>query len=146
MRIKSIYHNEALGVIALKAVLDTSLTVSFAKSVLILPLVFHKDTLGYIIQNQTSSIEHLVRRSRLISNFNQRYYSLLPVSINSIYLGQKLNCFKINENGVEILKYDFKDDKDIGLRASKIVQAAPLVSSILKEDASSLYQMLNIKI
>ncbi|GAL86837.1 hypothetical protein BTG_19640 [Sporocytophaga myxococcoides] len=147
MKIKSVYHNELLGLIAVDAVLQRTKLISHAKSLLILPLLFHNETLNYILENKITNIEEIVtKRCKLISNFEIRYYSFLPITINAIYLGSSLGYLNVNEDGLGYIQNNGTSREDLGMRANKLINAAPLVGEILNEDAIRLYSFLHLKI
>ena len=58
-----------------------------SKSLLVMPIISHKDLLQYLARKTTTiqSLEQiLVSHQKCFSNFNARFYDSLPTSINAI--------------------------------------------------------------
>jgi len=142
---KNLYHNEVIGALSIASILKHG-ELSFAKGLLVLPLVFHKDTLAFISDNSIHNIKSIVsKRSNLISNFNSRYYSLLSISINSILIGKELKLFKF-ENNQLVNNQENLPWQSLGSRIQQISNVSSKVSEILTANTNELYFHLKIKI
>lgn len=147
---KYIFNNEAFGIVAIASVLKYSQSLSYSKALLVLPFFAHKETLDILKRRNSDirSIEQLiVKKDSLITDFNSRYMSLLPISINSIVL---LNEMRIAENDNGTISYngdsfDF-NNRSLGRRAKDIVNASKKLSTILREDTANLYLQLRVQI
>lgn len=142
---KSIYHNEIIGALSIASVL-THGKISSEKAVLILPFLFHKETLDYLYETNVRSINTLSStKSNLIANFNKRYYSLLTVSLNSILIGKQLKLFDY-QNGMLIIENEDFDYTNFGNRLLKIHKASSVLSNLLSAPSNELYFNLQIKL
>lgn len=147
---KYTFNNEAFGIVAIASLLKVSKNLSYSKALLILPMLAHKETFDLLKRSNTDirSIEHLIaKKSALITNFNKRYFSLLPISINSIII---LNEMKVLENSGGIIKYmndsfDF-NQRDLGKRAKDTVKASDNLARILKASEVNLYLQLRVEL
>lgn len=147
---KYMFNNEAFGIVAVGSVLKFSKTLSYSKALLILPFFAHKETLDLLKRSNSDvrSIEQLIaKKSNLVTNFNARYQSLLPISINAIIV---LNEMRIMQNYQGMINYsndsfDFYH-KSLGNRAKDIVNASKKLSVILQKDAVNLYLQLRVQI
>lgn len=150
----NIYNNELIGCISIYHILKHSHTLSPAKAMLILPLVCHNGILSYLNRANTDvkSIEQLlIRKPELISNFNERFYSLLNTSINSILMLNAMNFISIKEGLIYLIdeEKEFipnKETKIIGKRAYKIIEASGTVSRLLDDKIDNLYLQLRVKL
>ncbi len=146
-----IYNNEAIGAISIASVLRHCKKMSYAKSLLILPFFSHKETTRYLKNGNTkidTLEEFLVKKIECFSNFEERYYSLIPVSINSIFILKELSIIDIREGFLTYVdnnSFDF-EHKDLGKRAKDIIKGSEKLSILLKEDADKLYLQLRIKL
>lgn len=147
---KYFYHNEAIAIIAIMTVLNKLKNIDLLKSLLILPFLFHKATLYYISKNSIDvNFEHLLKNKiSLLSNFSDRFYSFLPITINSIIIAKDLGYLNITNNNI-IISENFDStllNKDIGVRAKLIIDSTDNLIKILNEETSKIYYYTNIKI
>lgn len=147
-----LYNNEAIGAFSIAAVLKSANALSYSKSLLILPFLFHEETTSFLKRSNAvarSSEEIIVKRVEHFGNFNARYYSLLPVSINSIMILKQMGEINISKTNIS-LRPEGKlslDSNNIGKRAESIIKAAPkLANLLLEEDDQSLYLKLRIQL
>lgn len=149
----SVYNNELIGCISIYSVLKECKTLNPAKAMLIIPLMCHNGILSYINRTNTDikSIEQLIiRKPELISNFSERFYSLLVNSINSVSILNSLELIEFSESN--ILKNDKRylfsaeQESELGVRARKIITAAPTVSKLLEDDVENLFLQLRVKL
>lgn len=148
---KYFYNNEAFGIVAIASVLKYSKTLPLSKALLILPTVAHKETLNYLkrVNSDVKSIEQLIiKKSNLVTNFNNRFQSLLPVSINSINILCEMKYVKFVDEHLSLLdesKFNFSESS-LGGRAKAIVQASPKISVLLQKNANDLYLQLRVQL
>lgn len=149
---KNLYKNELLGTVALQSALENSehYRLSFAKTMLVLPLVFDKSLLS-VLKNKNSIV--LSSKDLLISNpsaffaFRVRHEDLLIKSLNTIILAQELGIASIEGENLKLnRRFFFLNQKDIGNFALAILKAGPKLGIILREEASCLYQNFRIEL
>ncbi len=140
----SLYHNELLGAVSIASVLRYN-NLSSAKILFILPLLFHNETLNYLLNNNPHNIKTFTtQNSKIIAGFESRLYNLLPITINSILIAQELG-FINNEQG-KLTFNSFNFNADIGRRAKKIILASQKTASLLTTNTSDLYFYLKVKL
>lgn len=148
---KSIYHNELIGIISLLSILQYHKEMSLGKACLILPFFAHKSTLG-ILKRKNSKIrsleELIVKYPSSCSNYNERFQSLLPVTLNSIILLKRMGLVNLKDGILSLNKQNnFElENKSLGNRAKDIVQASKKLADILVDDTSNLYLQLRVEL
>lgn len=152
----NLFNNEVLAVIALFFVLRHFGEMSSSKVMLILPIAFHNKIISYINDSRTDvkSIDQLIiKKPEFFSNFNERFYSLLELSVNSILILASMNLVLIQADGKIILKSDDESlllnsmkERDIGARAFSIVRASKDIGQLLNQRKENLYLQLRVKI
>lgn len=141
------YNNIGIGAVALATVMNEVKSLSISKSLLILPLVIHQPTLQLLSHKRTTfkgSASFVSTYPRLLTNFNRRYFSTLPLTLNSIQILINLNYLEFNEN-IELRKI-LDIDKEFGERAIKISKAANKISELLEESEEELYLNFRVKL
>lgn len=145
------YNNELIGLISILAVLNEHKKMSMGKALLILPLISHRNTLKTLNNKRVkirSFEEFIVKYPSNFSNFNERFFSLITVSINSSILLCRMNLISI-EGGSLILseenKFDF-EEMTLGNRAKDVIAGAEVISQLLKEDTHNLYLQLRVEL
>lgn len=142
------YNNEAMGIIPILTILKKIKKTSHAKALLILPFLFHRETLNFLkSKNKFNSLDDiLVKEVGILSNFNKRFYSFLPLSINSIVLLKELKFIDIVDNELIYLENNFNYSTELWERAMEIIKWADKLSKILEEDVAKLYLQLRINL
>ncbi|MGG3508024.1 three component ABC system middle component [Paenibacillus lautus] len=148
---KNLYNNEMIGAIAIYSVLFHLQTISVAKSMLIFPFISHQGTLDFLKNNKTtlrSLEEFIIKKPDFFSNYNDRFFSLLTLSVNSLILLKEIELIKIENSEISI---DLEKKLDInkesfGLRAFNISMAGKKLSEILKDNDKNLYLQLKVKL
>ena len=146
-----IYNNEAIASCIFLAYLQNVKSIDMAQSCLILPFLLDDRTVMYftnIRDDYDNSLEYIVNNSpKLFTSFNQRYLSLLPITINSILLLNKNKQIGISSNNI-LTKVDFiYDEVDMGNRFERIKKVIPFLASILnKYSTSQLYKILKVQL
>ena len=148
---KTIYHNELIGIISLLSILQYHKEMSLGKALLIFPFFGHKGTLGILKRKNIKirSLEELiVKYPSSCSNFNERFQSLSPVTINSIILLKRMGLINLKDGILSLNKQNIfeLENKSFGSRAKDIVQASKKLAEILMEDTSNLYLQLRVEI
>lgn len=139
------YNNVGIGVIALASVLNHLESLSIPKALLVIPLIVHRPTLAYMANKGTlerGSAALVSGHPHLLANFNVRFESNLPLSLNSIQLLIQLEYAKLGENLTLTKKLNI--DTDFGLRANKINQASKKIAELLSEAEEELF--LNFRV
>ena len=128
--------------------------LDYSTLLLINPILLHNQTTNYLKSKTTKpkGIDDLITsKIEFFIDFNERYYSFLPLSINTILIAQKLNFIETNNNIIipnkkEIEKFEF-DSQELGNRANAIIEASQkLVELLKKESTRSLYLKLRVEI
>jgi hypothetical protein len=146
---KSIYHNELIGLISILSVLQHHKEMSLGKTMLILPFFAHRNTLNLLKRKNIkirSLEEFIVKYPSSISNFNERFHSLILTSINSVILLQRMNMVNIKKGKLvlnENKRFEL-DNRSLGNRAKDIVHAGEKLSEILMEETHNLYLQLRV--
>ncbi|MBE1446148.1 three component ABC system middle component [Paenibacillus sp. OAS669] len=148
---KNLYNNEMIGAIAIYSVLLHLQTISVAKSMLIFPFISHQGTLDFLKNNNTtlrSLEEFIIKRPDFFSNYNERYYSLLTLSVNSLILLKEIELIKIENSKISINpERKLAINKEAyGLRAFNISIAGKKLSEILNDNDKNLYLQLKVKL
>jgi hypothetical protein len=147
-----LFNNEAIGTIAIASVMKECTTLSYSKSMLILPFLFHQESTAFLKRSRVvlrSSEEFVIKKVGAFANFNDRYFSLLPISINSIMILSKTGTLSIKKNQIS---YNDNNDfnvlaENLGKRAGDIVKASKKLSTLLlSESEPSLYLKLRIQL
>ncbi|MBB3907314.1 three component ABC system middle component [Anoxybacteroides rupiense] len=152
VRSHSIYNNELIGSIAILAVLEKLESLSVSKVFLILPLVFHKNTVDFLKKKNTvirGMEEFVIKKPEYFTNFNERYFSLLLVSLNSLILLIELKLIRIEKEKVYLLDKDILEDYksyDLGKRAEDIIKSSEKIAILLQDKAENLYLQLRVEI
>ncbi len=140
----SLYHNELLGAVSIASVLKHN-DLSNAQVLFVLPLLFHNETLNYFLNHNPRNIKSFAsNNSKIIANFDNRLYSLLPITINSILIAKKLGLINIEKDRLSFKDLDF--EADLGNRAKKIMLASKKIATILKTETSDLFFHLKVKL
>lgn len=146
--IGSLYNNLGISSLGIVFTLRHICPLSITKSLLIMPIITHKDLLQHLSRKTTNvhSLEQvLVSHQRCFSNFNARFYDSIVTSINAIQFLAEVGMIEVGGNeivAIETLDYDMS----MGKRAKKIFDAAPNMAGIINSDLSSLYTNLRIQI
>jgi hypothetical protein len=142
------YNNIGICASAISFTLAHCDHLELAKALLIVPLVTHKDLLGYISRSNITVIgieKLIIDKLECFSNFNHRFYDSLPHSINAIQFLNEIDGICIENSkifGLGKIKYS----DEMGSRAQKIWKASLNISRLLEEDASKLYLNFRVKL
>jgi len=147
------YNNIGIGLVALLSVIKDFEDLDYAKALLIQPLLLHNPLTNYVKKANVviNGIEDLtLSKVEYFLNYNDRYFSLLPLSINTILIAEKMKFIKLEENKIIINKsninaFDFTSNL-LGQRAKNIISASANISRLLKEESSELYFKLRVEV
>jgi len=145
-----IYNNEAISIVAIITVLEKLKQIDIAKVMLILPFLYHKRTLSFIEKTNIEllTLEEFTERKLLFANFQDRFLTYLPITINSLTILKEMKLIEIKNNEI-IYKPDNKFDilnNQLGERVKNIVSSASKLSNLLREDTINLYYQLRIEL
>lgn len=146
--IGQLYNNFGICSLGIAFTLRHLQTLSLSKSLLIMPLISHKDLLQYLARKTTNiqSLEQiLVTQQVSFAKFNARFYDSLPVSINAIQFLAEIGIVEV-VHGELIFVEDLDYAKSMGKRAKKIFSASPNIAKIVKSDTANLYTNLRIQL
>jgi len=152
MRIEN-YNNVGIGLVALLSVIKNFEDLDYAKALLIQPLLLHNPLTNYVKKASVvvNGIEDLtLSKVEYFLNYNDRYFSLLPLSINTILIAEKMKFLKLEDNKIIVNKsnietFDFTSSL-LGKRATNIILASERISQLLKEESNELYFKLRIEV
>ena len=146
--IGQLYNNFGICSLGMAFILQHLAPLSLTKSLLVMPLITHKELLQYLARKTTTihSLEQLlVSHQKCFSNFNSRFYDSLPTSINSIQFLADIAMIDLVEGElISLQKLDY--DPAMGKRAQKIFDASQCIAEILKSDTAHLYTNLRIQL
>jgi hypothetical protein len=143
-----LYNNIAICSLGIAFTLKHMNSLPLTKTLLIMPIIAHADLLNYLARRSTNvrSIEQLiVRKPRCFSNFNERFYDGLLVSLNSVQFLFEIDAIEWS-NGKLYGSEQFDYDESMGKRAKKIFDASSHIAAIFEDDPVNLYTNLRIQI
>lgn len=143
-----LYNNLGISSLGIVFTIRHLCPLSLTKSLLIMPIITHKDLLQYLSRKTTKvhSLEQvLVSHQRCFSNFNARFYDSIITSINAIQFLAEVEMIEVIENEIVSVE-DLDYDMSMGKRAKKIFDAAPNIAGVINSDSSGLYTNLRIQI
>jgi hypothetical protein len=149
--IRSLYNNEVICAISIYSILTHMKSINISKAILIFPMMSHKGTLDFLKSKNTqvrSLEEFIIKKPDYFSNYNERFFSFLTLSINSLILLLEMDLVSIDNSQVTI-NPDKRIDinkKVMGVRAFSIFEAAPKLSVILEDDEKNLYLQLRVQL
>lgn len=122
--------------------------LSVSRAALIAPIIAHRSLLHYMARKTThlQSIEQfIVRNPEYFTNFNNRFYDGLAVTVNSIQFLTEAKLIHFENGNLFPLK-NLDYDKAMGERARKIFDASLNIANITNNNLTSLYSNLRIKL
>ena len=147
------YNNVGIGLVALLSVIKHFEDLDYAKALLIQPLLLHNPLTNYVKKANVviNGIEDLtLSKVEYFLNYNDRYFSLLPLSINTILIAEKMKFIKLEDTKIIVNKSNIKafdfNSKLLGKRAKNIIAASANISRLLKEESSELYFKLRVEV
>lgn len=145
---KFVYNNEGLCLFGIMSVLECMKEMSYAKVMLLSPLLFNKEVINSLSRSTKirSFEEFRVKNINSVSRFNDMYYNFLPLTINTIVILEDMNYIVIDKNSIKLNKVFTCNInlQKIGTRAKKIIKIAPKLANILNEKDEKLYTELGV--
>jgi len=147
------YNNIGICLVALLSVIKDFEDLDYAKALLIQPLLLYNPLTNYVKKASVviKGIEDLtLSKVEYFLNYNDRYFSLLPLSINTILIAEKMKFIKLEDTKIIVNKsnikaFDFTSNL-LGKRAKNIISASANISKLLKEESSELYFKLRVEV
>ncbi|RKN79157.1 three component ABC system middle component [Paenibacillus ginsengarvi] len=146
-----LYNNEFICAISIYSVLLHSDLLSISKAMLIFPFVSHQGTLDFL-KNKNTSIrgleEFMLKKPGFFSNFNDRFYSFMVLSLNSIMFLKEAGLVHLVDSKLSVTQSDTLtfNKETVGARALSIVEAAPKLAKILISEEKNLYLQLKVRL
>lgn len=146
MRNRSLYNNEIIGVYSLLIYLNESKKIELEKYFLLLPLLLNDNLMNYIKSQKSHvrGIEELVlKKCDLLINFNNKFYDLLPLSVNCLDILTDSSYITIKDNFIMLDKQiDFKIIHN--KRLQNINDAIKKIVLTMSDSSDSLYFQLRV--
>lgn len=144
-----ILNNEALGMIAIQAVLAVMPRINIANSYLIVPLLFDKKIRTFLKRKDTEilSVQEVVTmKNDYFIGFNEKFNDSLIVTTNAIVMAKELNLIQLNGMHLSSIEQFSITKRSVSKKVDDIVLASPNVASMLSEPPDSIYSLLRIKL
>lgn len=142
------YNNEAIASCIILNVLKRVDQIDLARACLILPILLDDRTVKYLDKViDHVSIESVVKQNpRLFISFNQRYLTLLPITINSIMILSQSNQIEIAST-ISVKYKVTSPDIIMGDRFDRINKILPTFLKIIESySTTQLYQILKVQL
>jgi len=144
-----IYNNEAISTAVLMSVITKLKRINIALAPLVLPFLLDNRIVNHLLKDEANyeNIEQFIQSKRLyFTSFNNRFLSLLPVTVNALMILQKSNVINITD--IISIKKEFEFDvNELGLRFTKIENAIPKFVALIKDySLSDLYIKFKIQL
>lgn len=144
-----IYNNEAISTAVLMSVITKLKRINVALAPLVLPFLLDNRIVNHLLKDEANyeNIEQFIQSKRLyFTLFNNRFLSLLPVTVNALMILQKSNVINITD--IISIKKEFEFDvNELGLRFTKIENAIPKFVALIKDySLSDLYIKFKIQL
>ena len=144
-----IYNNEAISTAVLMSVITKLKRINVALAPLVLPFLLDNRIVNHLLKDEANyeNIEQFIQSKRLyFTSFNNRFLSLLPVTVNALMILQKSNVINITDTISIKREFEF-DVNELGLRFTKIENAIPKFVALIKDyPLSDLYIKFKIQL
>lgn len=143
-----LYNNIGTCALGVASTLNHLESLTISRAALIAPIIAHRSLLHYMARKTThlQSIEQfIVRNPEYFTNFNNRFYDGLTVTVNAIQFLTEAKIITLEDGNIFPLK-NLEYDKAMGERARKIFDASSNIAIIINNDLASLYSNLRIKL
>lgn len=140
-----------MGVVSIMSILRHHDKLKLTKALLIMPFYSHNQTLQVLKKSNIkirSIEEFIVKYPSYFANFNERFYSLIPITLNTILLMEQMKLIRV-ENGYINLNDEKSFDisiKQLGNRGKNIMDAGTKLEKILLGDENNLYLQLRVSL
>lgn len=144
-----IYNNEVISTAVLMSVITKLKQINIALAPLVLPFLLDNRIVNHLLKDEANyeNIEQFIQSKRLyFTSFNNRFLSLLPVTVNALMILQKSNVINITDTISIKREFEF-DVNELGLRFTKIENAIPKFVALIKDySLSDLYIKFKIQL
>ncbi|MFZ2725237.1 MAG: three component ABC system middle component [Methylococcaceae bacterium] len=145
----NLYNNIGICSLAIAFIVQQTEELSLSQIILIMPIISHEELLKYLTRKTTNiqSIEQIIaHKAEYFTNFNDRFYDNLVVTLNSIQLLEEIEIIKLEKGKIISLeRIDYEES--MGKRAKRISDASILITKIIThKNIGSLYSNLRIKL
>lgn len=143
------YNNEAIACCTIYTVLRKLTKITAAVSSLILPFLLNDRIVEKMIDAKSNNLLDFVSANRKVFiNFNGKYVSFLPITINSVVLLKDFGLIWFeDDNSISIKQNDEIDFSHSGERLNQIISVSDNFSEMLKNtDIVQLFNELKIKL
>ncbi|MDD6003715.1 MAG: DUF6521 family protein [Bacteroidales bacterium] len=140
-----IYNNEAIACCTLYSIIRIVKELDYSKYCLILPFLLDDKTIVKLKESETVTIEDFIKQNiDIFGNFNQRYLSLLPITINSSIMLSDFHLIRIDDT-ISLMSDSELDFSDSGDRLGKILSVVDKFCIMFaRANTSNVYKLLNI--
>lgn len=148
MTSRRLYNNIGIEAIAIMLILQKANSLSLAKTLLILPLVTHKELLGYLANGNVKikSLEKLIiDKTSYFSNFNKRFYDHLCDSLNAVQFLHEIDAVEFRDSELT-LKTAMPFIGATGRRGEKMQKASENIAVVLAAPVEKLYLNLRVEL
>ena len=145
--INYIYNNEAIGVVAIYLVVKNLKEIDYSKAMLILPLMLNDKLIKFIGRANTKvrGIEELIiKKGQVLTDFNEFYLEMLPISINSLIILNEMKVIEIENGIIRFKDKELKVDLEVSKRIKKMLKSVESICEILKLKNENLYLQLRV--
>lgn len=142
-----VYNNEAIGCCVLISVLRQYGNMDYARVFLILPLLLDDKTVDFINRDNDFNFIKFLGKESMVYNFNARFLSLLPITINSLVILFNIKVIKIDVEGNISLINDSFRDSELSERLKNIEKIIPVfLEAIQPYSTEYLYKALGVQL
>lgn len=145
--INYIYNNEAIGVVAIYLVVKNLKEIDYSKAMLILPLMLNDKLIKFIGRANTKvrGIEELIiKKGQVLTDFNEFYLEMLPISINSLIILNEMKVIEIENGIIRFKDKELKVDLEVSKRIKNMLKSVESICEILKLKNENLYLQLRV--
>lgn len=145
--INYIYNNEAIGVVAIYSVVKNLKEIDYSKAMLILPLMLNDKLIKFIGRANTKvrGIEELIiKKGQVLTDFNEFYLEMLPISINSLIILNEMKVIEIENGIIRFKDNELKVDLQVSKRIRNMLKSVESICEILKLKNENLYLQLRV--
>lgn len=144
-----LYNNEAIATSVLLSLITKLKEIEIAFAPLVLPFLLDNRTVNHLSKDNVSyaKLEEFIQSRQIyFSTFNNRFLSLLPITINALMILYKSCVIRINDKIILNKKIELETE-ELGNRFTKIESVIPKFITMIKDySPTDLYILLNIQL
>lgn len=144
-----LYNNEAIATSVLLSLITKLKEIEIAFAPLVLPFLLDNRTVNHLSKDNVSyaKLEEFIQSRQIyFSTFNNRFLSLLPITINALMILYKSCVIRINDKIILNKKIELETE-ELGNRFTKIESVIPKFIAMIKDySPTDLYILLNIQL